>query len=257
MHEMKKTAWELTHDGRRLRVVLRGGKGNVIDSTMAVELLGILRSNGRGPHLRCATIEAEGPHFSFGASVPEHSPEQAPALISALDGLVLALVHAPVPVVASVRGACLGGGLELVLPCHRIVVSPTAKLGLPEVTLGMFAPAGSALLLERVPRGTAIDMLVTGRSLDAAEAKAAGLADEIADDPEAAATAWFEKNLLPLSASAIRYAVRGARVSYAARVDLAMSRLERIFLDETMGTKDANEGVDSFLGKRKPNWVDA
>lgn len=257
MNELTKVAFEETHDGRRLRIVLRGGKGNVIDSTMSVELLGVLRSHTRGRHLKCVSLEAEGPHFSFGASVPEHAPDRVAGLLSALDGVILALVHSPVPVVAAVRGACLGGGLELVLPCHRIVAAPGAKLGLPEVTLGMFAPAGTALLVERVARGTAMEMLTTGRVLSGAEALAAGLADEVADDPEAASIAWFEKNLLPLSASAVRFATQAARLTYAARVDAAMARLERVFVDEMMATRDANEGVAAFAGKRKPVWVDA
>jgi cyclohexa-1,5-dienecarbonyl-CoA hydratase len=257
MNELTKVAFEETHDGRRLRIVLRGGKGNIVDSTMSVELLGVLRSHTRGRSLKCVALEAEGGHFCFGASVPEHAPDKVSALLSALDGVILALIHSPVPVVAAVRGACLGGGLELVLPCHRIVATPAAKLGLPEVTLGMFAPAGTALLTERVPRGVAMEMLTTGRVLSGTEAHAAGLVDELSDDPEAASAAWFEKTLLPLSASAIRFATQAARVSYAARVDTAMARLERVFVDETMATHDANEGVRSFAEKRKPVWVDA
>jgi cyclohexa-1,5-dienecarbonyl-CoA hydratase len=160
-------------------------------------------------------------------------------------------------VVAAVRGACLGGGLELVLPCHRIVVAPKAKLGLPEVTLGMFPPAGAALLGERVARGLAVEMITTGRVLTGEEAKAAGLADDVSADPETAGLEWFERSLLPRSASAVRFATQAARVTYTARVDTALARLERLFLDETMATRDAVEGIESFTAKRTPKWVDA
>jgi cyclohexa-1,5-dienecarbonyl-CoA hydratase len=257
MKSGRKVHAEETHEGRRVRVVLRGGRGNVVDAAMAAELSAAVADAVKGRHLRCVAIEAEGEHFSFGASVPEHAPDRVRTLLDALDGIVLALLHAPVPVTAAVRGACLGGGLELVLPAHRVFATPTARFGLPEVTLGMFAPAGSALLPERVARGVAEDMLLTGRVLSGEEAKSAGLVDELAAEPEAAALRWFEEHLLHRSATAIRFATRAARATMAERVGIAATRLERTFVEDTMRTRDATEGIASFLDKRRPVWVDA
>ena len=163
--EFQKIVCEETHVGRRLRIVLRGGRGNVIDTTMAAELADAVTERTDGRHLRCVTIEAEGDNFSFGASVPEHAGEKVRPLLEQLDRAVCAILHVNLPVIAAVRGSCLGGGLELVLPCHRIVASPTARLGQPEIVLGMFAPAGSVLLPERVGRGLAEEMLLTSRVL--------------------------------------------------------------------------------------------
>lgn len=257
MNKLTKIACEETHDGKRLRVTLRGGRGNVIDAAMASELAEVLIERTDGAHLRCVTIEAEGDHFSFGASVPEHAGEKARALLETLDRAISAILHVNVPVVAAVRGNCLGGGLELVLPCHRIIAAPTAKFGQPEVTLGMFAPAGSVLLPERVSRGVAEDMLLTGRILDGNEARAVGLVDELSDSPEAAAVAWFEKHLLPKSAIALRFATKAARATLHRRIGSALVHLEQLFIEEMTKTRDANEGVASFVEKRKPVWVDA
>ncbi len=257
MSDTKKIAIEKTHEGRRLRVVLKGGRGNVIDTVMARELADALAERIDGQHLRCVTLESEGPNFSYGASVPEHEGAKARPLLENLDRAVSAILHCPVPVLAAVRGSCLGGGLELVLPCHRTFVNPAAKLGLPEITLGMFAPAGSALLPERVRRSLAEEMLLTGRVLDAKEALEAGLVSEIAEDPEAAAVAWFEKNLLPRSAMALRFATRAARASMLRRVNTSMLQMETLFIEEMTKTRDANEGVASFVQKRAPVWVDA
>lgn len=248
---------EETHEGRRLRLVLAGGRGNVIGRAMAAELIEALREHTGGRHLRAVTLEAEGPHFSFGASVPEHAPGQAAALLRGLHDLVLELIEAPVPVVAAVQGACLGGGLELVLPCHRIIAAPGAKLGLPEVTLGMFAPAGSLLLPLRVRRGVAEEMLLTGRSLGAEEALGERLIDQVADDPAAAALAWVEENLFPRSAVGLRFATGALRSDVRARVGPQLRRLEEIFVKELMSTADAQEGVRSFAEKRQPEWTDA
>jgi cyclohexa-1,5-dienecarbonyl-CoA hydratase len=257
MSGTSKVLREETHDGRRLRIVLRGGRGNVIDTEMARELAETLTERTDGRHLRCVTIEAEGPHFSFGASVPEHEGAKARPLLESLDRAVSAIVHLDLPVLAAVRGSCLGGGLELVLPCHRIFAAPDAKLGLPEITLGMFAPAGSALLPERVSRGLAEEMLLTGRVLSAEEALAAGLVDAVAEGPEAAALRWFEENLLGKSAIALRFATRAARATMIRRVNTALLQMETLFLEELIRTRDASEGVASFVEKRRPQWADA
>jgi cyclohexa-1,5-dienecarbonyl-CoA hydratase len=255
--EYQKVTCEETHDGRRLRIVLRGGRGNVIDTAMAAELADAVTERTDGRHLRCVTIEAEGENFSFGASVPEHSGEKVRPLLEHLDRAVCAILHVNVPVIAAVRGNCLGGGLELVLPCHRIVAAPTARLGQPEIVLGMFAPAGSVLLPERVGRGLAEDMLLTGRVLPALEARAAGLVDEIAESPEDAAVLWFEKHLLGKSATALRFATKAARATLIRRIGSTLVQLETLFIEEATKTRDAHEGVASFVEKRAPTWVDA
>ena len=257
MSDPTKVAFEETHDGRRLRIVLRGGRGNVIDTAMARELSEVVTERTDGRHLRCVTIEAEGGHFSFGASVPEHEGAKARPLLEGLDRTVSAILHLDLPVLAAVRGSCLGGGLELVLPCHRVFAAPDARLGLPEVTLGMFAPAGSALLPERVSRGLAEEMLITGRVLGATEAHAAGLVDQVDADPEAAAVRWFEANLLNKSAIALRFATRAARATMLRRVNTALLQMETLFLEEATKTRDAGEGVASFVQKRAPQWADA
>ncbi len=257
MTELNKVSYEKTHDGRRLRILVRGGKGNIVDAEMAAELADVLLERTDGRHLRGITLEAAGDNFSFGASIQEHSEEQIGRLLESLHRVISAMIELDVPVIAAVRGYCLGGGLELVLPAHRIVASPTAKLGQPEVTIGMFAPAGSILLPERVGRGMAEEMLLGGRVLSGTEAKACGLVDELADDPESAALAWFEKNLLSKSAMALRFATRAARATLRPRVHCALHELEALFVHELMQTSDAKEGLASFSEKRPPKWLDA
>jgi len=252
-----KVAFEETHDGRRLRIVLRGGKGNVVDGALARELGDVLAERTSAKRLRAITIEAEGPAFSFGASVPEHAPEHVAGLLRGLHRCVEAVMDSPVPVLAAVRGHCLGGGLELILAAHRIAAAPDAKLGQPEITLGMFAPAASVLLPERVRRAFAEDMLLTGRLVGAEEARREGLVDEVADDPEAANVRWFEERLLPRSSVALRSATSAARAVHRERLHAALLDLERRFVGETMQTLDAREGIASFTARRAPAWTDA
>ena len=253
------TKVRFTHeaDGALLRIVLDAPKGNVIDSVMTAELTEIFEAAAEETGLKAVLLCAEGRHFSFGASVAEHQAEQVGAMLCSFHGLFKMISAANVPVVAAVRGSCLGGGLELVSFCHRVVAHPGARFAQPEITLGVFAPVASAILVERVGRGAADDLLLSGRTVDAAEALQMRLVEQIDEDPEAAALAYIEEHLLPHSAKSLCLATRAARLDFRRRIEPLICELERLYLNELMPTHDANEGIAAFLEKRQPEWSDA
>ena len=241
-------------EGRLLRLRLSRPKANLIDAAMIAALDAALAEHLGNAALGAVFIDAEGPHFSFGASVEEHLPSRCAAMLRSIHGLIVRVVESPAPVLVAVRGRCLGGGLELALAGHLVFVSPDAALGQPEVKLGVFAPAASCLLPEIVGHRRAIDLLLSGRSVSGAEAVAMGVAHEAAADPERAALAYFDGQLKPKSASSLRLAVKAARFDYAARVKAKIAAVERMYLDELMKTHDAVEGLQAFLGKRAAQW---
>lgn len=240
-------------EGRLLRLRLNRPKANLIDAAMIAALDTALVEHLHTASLGAVLLDAEGPHFSFGASVEEHLPGQCDAMLRGLHRLVLRLVESPVPILAGVRGRCLGGGLELALACHLLFVAPDATLAQPEINLGVFAPAASCLLPELIGPGRAIDLLLSGRSIGGGEAAAIGLAHETAD-PESAALRYFDEHLRRKSASSLRFAVRAARGDYAARVRTKIAAVERMYLDELMATHDAVEGLNAFIEKREARW---
>jgi cyclohexa-1,5-dienecarbonyl-CoA hydratase len=244
----------LEQEGRLLRLRLARPKANLIDAQMIAALDDALTVHLGQPSLSAVLIDAEGPHFSFGASVEEHMPGLCAEMLRGLHGLILRLIESPVPVLVAVRGQCLGGGLELALAGHLVFVAPDAVLGQPELKLGVFAPAASCLLPECVGPGRALDLLLSGRSIGGAEAALLGMVHEAADDPERAAFAYFDAHLKPKSASSLRHAVRAARHDYAARVKVKLAAVERLYLDELMTTADALEGLQAFIGKRTAQW---
>ena len=241
-------------DGALLRLRLARPKANLVDAAMIAALHHALDTHRVRTGLRAVLIDAEGPHFSFGASVEEHLPDRCAAMLTSLHALVLAMIEFPAPILVAVRGQCLGGGLELALAGSLIYVAPDAQLGQPEMKLGVFAPAASCLLPYRVGQGAAEDLLFSGRSVGSEEARSSGLVEFISEDPEAAALTYFDQHLAGKSAAALACAVAAARGELIRNVRHRLADVERLYLDKLMQTRDANEGLLAFLAKRKPNW---
>ncbi len=243
-------------EGSLLRLTLARPKANIVDAAMIAALRAALDGHLSQPHLQAVLLSAEGPHFSFGASVEEHLPDSCARMLQSLHALVLKLVESPVPVLVAVRGQCLGGGLEVAAAGHLIFAAPDAMMGQPEVKLAVFAPAASCLLPERVGQSRAEDLLFSGRSITAEEALAIGLVTAVAEDPDQAALDYFEQFLAPLSASSLRFAVRAARGDAVERIKAKLASVEKMYLEGLMATHDAVEGLTSFMAKRPAVWQD-
>jgi cyclohexa-1,5-dienecarbonyl-CoA hydratase len=242
-------------EGRLLRLSLSRPKANLIDAAMIAALDQALSEHLANPGVSAVVLDAEGPHFSFGASVEEHLPAQCAAMLQSLHGLLRRMIESPVPILIAVRGQCLGGGLELALAGHLLFVAADAALGQPELKLGVFAPAASCLLPEVAGPQHALDLLISGRSVTGAQAVAMGIAYAAAPDPTAAAIAYFDEHLKSKSGSSLRYAVKAARLDYVARVKAKLDAVERLYLDELMTTHDAVEGLQAFIAKRVVQWT--
>jgi cyclohexa-1,5-dienecarbonyl-CoA hydratase len=247
-------------DGRLLRLRLSRPKANVVDAEMIGALDAAFAAAERPepgqPALRGILLDAEGPHFSFGASVAEHLPGKEAAMLAAIHGLVLRMLAHPVPILVAIRGQCLGGGLELACAGHLLFSTPEARMGQPEIILGVFPPAASCLLPERIARAHAEDLLLSGRTVDGAEAARIGLVNATAADPEAAALAWFEAHVGKHSAAVVRLGLQAARADMVERVRAKLAGLERLYLEKLMKTHDAVEGLTAFLEKRPARWED-
>jgi cyclohexa-1,5-dienecarbonyl-CoA hydratase len=251
----------IERDGALLRLRLARPKANIVDAAMIGALHAALDAHrGNAAHRtsavqhRAVLLDAEGPHFSFGASVEEHLAERCAAMLASLHALLVAMLEWPVPVLVAVRGQCLGGGLELAMGGSLIFAADDAKFGQPEIQLGVFAPAASCLLPPRIGQAAAEDLLFSGRSIGADEALRLGLVTSVTPDPEAAALAYFDQHLAAKSASSLACAVTAARGGYLLRVRRRINEVERLYLDRLMQTRDANEGLAAFIAKRPPKW---
>jgi len=253
MSESPLKVW-LDRDGTLLRLRLAVPKANIVDAAMIAALDAALAEYRDSKELRAVLLDHEGPHFSFGASVAEHMPDQCAEMLKSLHALVRSMINFPLPLLVAIKGQCLGGGLEVAAAGSMLFAAADAKLGQPEIKLAVFAPAASCLLPERIGQAKAEDLLYSGRSMGAEEALASGLIDSLTEDPEAAALEYFDKYLTPSSASTLRFAVLAAREEYRQRVIAKLKRVETLYLSELMKTHDAVEGLTAFVEKRPAKW---
>jgi cyclohexa-1,5-dienecarbonyl-CoA hydratase len=251
----------LLEDGTLLRLVLDRPKGNVLSLEMMKALSEALAAHGSDPHLRMVFVRGAGNHFSFGASVEEHQKAQAPSMLAGFHSMIRKVAGYPVPIAALVEGSCLGGAFELILACHLVFAAPSASFSCPEIKLGVFPPVLAAIGAHRLGGALAERLVLTGASIDAASAERAGLVSAIfaGGNPEEELIEWYRKNLRPLSAFAIRQSTRVARIGSGliAALQEPLDRIERQYVDEVLASNDGNEGILSFIERRKPVWKDS
>lgn len=234
-----------------LWITLNAPKGNIIDSEMMEALSAALDEHGRDPEVKVIAFEGAGKHFSFGASVEEHRADQAAGMLAKFHALFRKLFGLSVPTMAVVRGQCLGGGMELAAYCTWLFASLDAKFGQPEIKLSVLAPVASVLLPWRIGGGKALDLCVSGRTIDTMEAHRMGLVTAANDDPAALAEAFYAEHIGELSGSSLRFAERAARATLEPILSERLDAVERMYLDELMKTPDAIEGIEGFLRKRR------
>ena len=247
---------ELDHDDSVARITLAAPKANILDRAMIADLDRICDALGGRRRLVAIVLGAEGPSFSYGASVEEHLPGEIEAVLAELHALLGRFLELPAPTIAAIRGSCLGGGLELVLVCDLILAEEGARLGQPEIKLGVFPPAASALLPVRIGSGPASELVLTGSTWSGKRAAELGLVTRTAPDGtlDEALSAWLEREFLERSPAALAQAVKASRRALRRAVDEELPELERQYVGELMAEPDAVEGIRAFLEKRPPRW---
>jgi cyclohexa-1,5-dienecarbonyl-CoA hydratase len=256
---MDKIKIKYQYNGTVANIVLDDGKGNIIDHIAMEELQELLNSFSGKKELKLIVFEGAGKHFSFGASVEEHKKEFAEAMLKHFHKLFFTMRDLSVPAVAKISGQCLGGGLELALNCNILFADKSARLGQPEIVLGVFPPPASVILPLKIGYARAEELLITGKSITGEEAKNMGLVNEVFEDRHAmdeGVAEWIEMHILPKSASSLKFATKAARIKYNHILSNFLPQLEYMYVSQLMRTKDASEGINAFIEKRRPVWED-
>jgi len=247
-----------TFDGQVAELILDVPPANILSAAMMQEIRNFLAEDKANKSRKLIIIKGSGESFCFGASVEEHTADQVTDMLPGFHEMCGDILSHPVPTMAQVSGFCLGGGFELAIVCSLIFADNTARFAVPEIQLGVFPPVAASLVPVLAGGTLASEMLLTGKKFSAEKLAASGLITQVSDKAELQndINNYIEKNLLPRSASSLRYAHQAARLSVVNHYQTTIPVLEKLYLNELMSTNDANEGINSFVEKRKAQWTD-
>ena len=262
MTEQHSEAVQTRTGGHIFEVTLDRPKANAIDLVTSRHMGEVFKSFRDDPELRVCIVRTAGEKF-FSAGWDLKAAAAGDSVVGdyGVGGFagLQELRDLNKPVIAAVEGMCVGGGFELALSCDMILATEASSFALPEIRAGTLADAATIKLPKRIPYHVAMDMLLTGRWMDCAEAHRWGLVNEMmADGPALYDRAWELARLLasgpPLVFAAIKEVAREAE---SMKFQDAMNRITKMQLatvDKLYNSEDGMEGFKAFAEKRDPVW---
>lgn len=226
---------------------------NVLSTAMMWEIAREVERASADPSANAIQIRGEGRSFSAGVDMADHTPDKAGAMMDAFIAMLRAVDMADVPVVAAVHGHCLGGGLELAACCDLVYAAQGAKLGQPEVKVGVFPPAAVVAYPSRIGVRATAEIVLLGETFGAARGKEIGLVNDVFADAD-----LFAKvdevcvKFGELSRPVLALTKRALREAAPAVDPRALESLRRLYLGELMALEDASEGLRAFSERRRP-----
>lgn len=237
----------------------RPDKLNALDHATLTELHAAFEAAGRDPGVRVVVLTGAGPKaFVAGADIAEMnglSPAQARDFSAHGQALMTRIERLGKPVIARINGFALGGGLELAMACHLRIAADTAKVGQPEINLGLVPGfGGTQRLLRLAGRAACLELCLLGAPIDANRAAALGIVNRVVPaeglDAEVDALAGQLANAAPL---ALRGILDAVLLGGEAPLDTALDHETQVFA-VTFSTEDMKEGTSAFLARRKPQF---
>jgi cyclohexa-1,5-dienecarbonyl-CoA hydratase len=229
---------------------------NILNSETLVELTVALEKARSDPSIFLVVISGSGDRaFSAGVDIRDHLPDKVSSTLSIFNKVFYALRGLDKPTVAVVNGVALGGGCELAMGCDMIIASEKAHFGQPEITVGAIPPVAVVLLPKLVGPAKALELILTGDVITAAEAQRIGLVNKVVP-PEKLDESLKELTDKLREKSPI--VLKLTRMSLSRILDIDFKKeLEEttdLYLSLLMRTEDAVEGLKAFMEKRKPQW---
>lgn len=242
-------------------LTIQSPPANALSTTLLKDLENQLNEVENDATVKAIILKGDGRFFSAGADIKEFTSLQNASDYESLarngQELFERIEKFSVPVIAAIHGAALGGGLELAMSCHIRIVTESAKLGLPELNLGIIPGfAGTQRLPQLVGNAKAYELILTGEPVSGKEAANIGLANVAVEDDALFETAeQLAKKIAAKSKPTIEKVME--LVPYAKFASFSAGVVaEAQAFGEVFGTEDAKEGVQAFIEKRRPNFKD-
>lgn len=226
---------------------------NVLDLELIAALTAAVDELADDDSLACLILRGSSKAFSAGVSVDDHTRDKIATMLKRFHDLLARLEAFPAPVLAAVEGHCLGGGMELAMACELRVCSDNATFAQPEIRLACYPPWATARYARKIGDAATADLILTGRSLSAAEALHLGVVSRVlsADHFDAELNASVAE-ILAVSTPVLRLAKKAMAVDTGD--DAGLAEAERIYLEELTELEDLDEGLAAFNEKRPPEW---
>ena len=235
----------------------RAQQRNALSTPLMQELTEVLERQSARPEVRAIVLRASGPAFSAGHDLKElldRSLEEERAIFGACTRMMQTIQQIPQPVIAAVQGIATAAGCQLVATCDLAVASEKATFATPGVKIGLFCSTPMVAVSRNIGRKRALEMLLTGKPIDAHTAAAWGLVNRVVR-PEDLDQAALE--LAHQVASASPLTLRIGKQAFYRQIDLDKRQaydLTKAVMTMNAMTGDAQEGICAFLEKRTPTW---
>jgi enoyl-CoA hydratase len=230
---------------------------NALNDGLMIELGDAVEQNDRDDAIRCTVLYGSERAFSAGADIDQMKSATPLAMLqnSWINRNFERIRKATKPLIAAVSGYCLGGGCELAMTCDVMIASETAKFGQPEINIGIIPGAGGTQrLIRAIGKSRAMELILTGKFMDAKEAEMRGLVSRVVPvDRYLEEAKVIARDMALKSPVALRFAKEAVNKAYELSLTEALEYESRIFY-MLFSTEDQKEGMDAFLTKRKPEW---
>ncbi len=234
---------------------------NLLSKAVLTEINGFLDTVAKDPDVKVLILTGAGTFFIVGADIKEISElsNAAAGQEAALLGQTVfnKLERLPIPTIAAINGHCLGGGNEMVMACSIRIANERARIGQPEINLGIIPGFGGTQRLPRlVGKSKALELNLTGEMITAKAAEAIGLVNKAVPEEEVLKQAQgLAKKIASKSRPAIERILRATREGLASSLDEGL-KLEAKLFGELCGMHDMREGLTAFIEKRQPKFQD-
>jgi cyclohexa-1,5-dienecarbonyl-CoA hydratase len=228
---------------------------NVLNIEMMREINYALEALQEDSKLKVVIFRGEGKAFSAGVDVSDHTGKKVEEMIHVFHMIFFNLTKIKAPTLALVDGAALGGGCELAVFCDMVLASDRAKFGQPEIQVGVFPPIAAVMFPWYTNFKKAMELLLTGDTISASEAKEIGLVNTVYPQEEfEEKTKEFIQKITNNSSVVLQLTKEAVDEAYGENYHIAVAKVENVYMNKLMNTHDANEGLKAFLEKRKPEW---